>query len=44
MDGRMLPKLLEVGRSLAGDLDLEPLRERVLEVARDLTGARYAAR
>jgi hypothetical protein len=26
MDGRMLPKLLEVGRSLAGELDLELLR------------------
>jgi signal transduction histidine kinase len=35
--------LLEVGRSLAGELDLDPLLERVLDVARELTGARYAA-
>ena len=43
METRTLPKLLEVGRSLAGDLDLDPLLERVLQVARELTGARFAA-
>lgn len=43
MDERTLPKLLEVGRSLAAELDLDRLLERVLEVARELTAARFAA-
>jgi signal transduction histidine kinase len=38
-----LRRLLEVGRSLASDLDLESVLQAVLEAARDLTGARYAA-
>jgi signal transduction histidine kinase len=38
-----LERLLEVGRSLVGDLDLELVLKRVLEAARELTGARYAA-
>jgi signal transduction histidine kinase len=38
-----LEQLLEVGRSLVAELDLEALLRRVLEVARDLTGAAYAA-
>jgi signal transduction histidine kinase len=38
-----LGRLLEVGRSLVEDLDLELVLKRVLEAARELTGARYAA-
>ena len=38
-----LLRLLEVGRSLVAELDLETVLHRVLDVARDLTGARYAA-
>jgi signal transduction histidine kinase len=38
-----LRRLLEVGRSLVSELDLESVLEVVLEAARDLTGARYAA-
>ena len=35
--------LLEVASSVLGDLDLESVVDRVLEAARELTGARYAA-
>lgn len=38
-----LRRLLEVGRWLVSDLDLERILGRVLEAAVDLTGARYAA-
>jgi len=38
-----LEQLLELGRSLVGDLDLELVLKRVLEAGRELTGARYAA-
>ena len=38
-----LERLLEVGRSMVTELDLETLLEHVLDVARDLTGAQYAA-
>jgi two-component system, NarL family, sensor histidine kinase DevS len=38
-----LRRLLEVGRSLVSDLDLESVLQAVLDAARDLTGARYAA-
>ena len=38
-----LTRLIEVGRGLMSELDLEALLQRVLEVARELTGARYAA-
>jgi signal transduction histidine kinase len=38
-----LERLLEVGRSLVTDLDVESVLRSVLEAARDLTGARYAA-
>ena len=38
-----LAKLLEVGRSLVAELDLEAVLHRVLETARELTGAHYAA-
>ena len=38
-----LQRLLEVGRSLVTDLDIESVLHNVLEAARDLTDARYAA-
>jgi signal transduction histidine kinase len=38
-----LAKLLEVGRTLVAELDVEALLSRILETARELTGARYAA-
>ncbi len=38
-----LRRLVEVGRALVSNLDLEAVLESVLEAARDLTGARYAA-
>ena len=38
-----LRQLIEAGRSLLSHLELEPLLHRLLETARDLTGARYAA-
>ncbi|HSF02593.1 MAG TPA: GAF domain-containing sensor histidine kinase [Solirubrobacterales bacterium] len=43
IDVRRLRRLLDVGRSLVSQLDLEAVLKRVLEEARDLTGARYAA-
>src|SRR5829696_4857561 len=36
-------RLLEAGRSLVTELDVEVVLERLLETARELTGARYAA-
>lgn len=36
-------RLLDVGRSLVTELDLEIVLDRVLETAREITGARYAA-
>lgn len=39
----MLRQLLEVGRSLVSDLELDHILTRVLEAAVDLTDARYAA-
>jgi signal transduction histidine kinase len=38
-----LRRLLDVGRTLVAELDLESVLRHVLETARDLTGARYAA-
>ena len=38
-----LLRLLEVGQALVAELDIKRLLYRVLEVARELTGARYAA-
>ncbi len=38
-----LRTLLEVGRELVSELDLDSVLNRLLVVARDLTGARYAA-
>ncbi|HSD82204.1 MAG TPA: GAF domain-containing sensor histidine kinase [Solirubrobacteraceae bacterium] len=48
MDTRVLSKdrldrLLAVGRGLVGELDTELVLDRLLETARELTGARYAA-
>ena len=43
MDERRLRRLLDVGRSLMTGLDPEAVLERLLDVARELTGARYAA-
>jgi signal transduction histidine kinase len=40
---RRLSLLLEVGRSLVSELELDVVLERVLDAARELTGARYAA-
>jgi signal transduction histidine kinase len=36
-------RLLEAGRALVAELDTEVVLERLLETARELTGARYAA-
>src|SRR3954466_2722687 len=36
-------RLIDVGRSLVSELDLEVVLERLLDVAREVTGARYAA-
>jgi signal transduction histidine kinase len=38
-----LTRLIDVGRSLMSELDLESLLQRILETARELTQARYAA-
>jgi signal transduction histidine kinase len=43
LDDQRLRRLLDVGRSLVSELEIEVLLERVLDVARELTGARYAA-
>jgi signal transduction histidine kinase len=42
-DDQRLIRLIEVGRSLLSELDLDIVLDRVLETARELTGARYAA-
>jgi signal transduction histidine kinase len=36
-------RLLDVGRALTSDLDLDVVLDRVLDAAREITGARYAA-
>ncbi|HUE28357.1 MAG TPA: GAF domain-containing protein, partial [Solirubrobacteraceae bacterium] len=38
-----LRRLLEVGRTLVGELDQEAVLDRILEEAREITGAQYAA-
>lgn len=43
LDERRLRELIEVGRGLVAELDPEVILTRVLEVACELTGARYAA-
>lgn len=43
LDDARLRRLLEVGRSLVSELELDAVLRRVLDVAREITGARYAA-
>jgi two-component system, NarL family, sensor histidine kinase DevS len=43
LDEHRLRRLIDVGRGLAAQLDLEAVLSQVVEVARELTGARYAA-
>jgi signal transduction histidine kinase len=43
LDRDRLVRLIDVGRGLMGELDLETLLRRILAVARELTGCRYAA-
>src|SRR4051795_2314819 len=43
MDEPRLRRLLDVGRSLISELEPEIVLQRLLDVARELTGARYAA-
>ena len=43
LDEGRLRRLIEAGRSLVAERELESVFERLLDVARDLTGARYAA-
>ncbi len=43
LDAARLRRLIEAGRSLVSQLDLDELLERLIAVAADLTGARYAA-
>ncbi|MFP5388391.1 MAG: GAF domain-containing protein, partial [Thermoleophilia bacterium] len=43
LDEPRLRELIDVGRSLVAELDPETIFQQVLEVACDLTGARYAA-
>ncbi|MBW8060360.1 MAG: GAF domain-containing protein [Solirubrobacterales bacterium] len=43
LDEHRLRRLIDVGRGLVSQLDLEVVLREVVEVARELTGARYAA-
>ena len=43
LDERRLRLLLEAGRALVSELDNEAVLRRLLEIARELSGARYAA-
>jgi signal transduction histidine kinase len=43
LDEARLQRLVDVGRSLVAELDLETVLRQVLDAARELTGARYAA-
>jgi signal transduction histidine kinase len=43
VDERRLRRLLDVGRSLIEELDPDLVLDRLLDVAQELTGARYAA-
>ncbi len=43
MDEHRLRRLIDVGRSLVSELDPEAVLHEVVSVARELTGARYAA-
>jgi signal transduction histidine kinase len=43
MDPERQNKLITVGRTLLSELDVDTLLRRILDVAREVTGARYAA-
>jgi two-component system, NarL family, sensor histidine kinase DevS len=43
LDEQRLRRLIAAGQSLVSELDLEQLLSQLLDVARELTGARYAA-
>jgi len=43
LDEQRLRRLIDVGRSLLSQLDLEAVLDEVLETAREITGAKYAA-
>ena len=43
LNEKELRKLLDVGRALVAELDVEAVLRHVLETAREITGARYAA-
>ncbi len=43
LSNAQLRRLLDVGRAVVAELDVEAVLRRILETARDLTGARYAA-
>jgi signal transduction histidine kinase len=43
LDEQRLARLIDVGRNLLSELDLDVVLDRLLETATDLTGARYAA-
>ena len=43
LDEIRLRRLIDAGRSLLAELDLEALLQQLLDVAREVTGARYAA-
>jgi two-component system, NarL family, sensor histidine kinase DevS len=43
LDEHRLRRLIDVGRGLVAQIDLEAVLREVVEVARELTGARYAA-
>jgi GAF domain-containing protein len=42
-DGPWVRRLLDVGRALTTELDQRVVLDRVLQTAREITGARYAA-
>jgi signal transduction histidine kinase len=43
LEGDRLRRLMEVGRGLVSKLELEAVLQRLVEVGREVTGARYAA-
>src|SRR5215217_1629496 len=43
LDEPRLRRLIDAGRGLISNLDVEPILHQLLDVARELTGARYAA-
>jgi len=43
LDQQRMRRLVEVGRALLSELDPDALLDRILETAREITGARYAA-